>query len=215
VARAEAQGGRDVTLQVPEARLVLASQSVARRALLAAAGLQVEAYPAQVDEAAVKEAARAEGVSVAECAMMLAELKALRVSCKALDAMVIGADQILLCEGQWFDKPVDAAAAVKQLQALRGRTHELVTAVVCARAGQVVWRHTARPVLRMRRFSDAFLGAYLEAEGDAVLGSVGAYRLEALGVQLFDSIEGEHAAILGLPLLALLGFMRQHGALVG
>ena len=127
---------------------------------------------------------------------------------------MIGADQLLVCEGRWFDKPPDMVAARAQLLALRGRPHELMTAMVCWRGGQRVWQHLARPRLTMRGFSDAFLDAYLALEGEAVLGSVGAYRLEGPGVQLFDAVEGEHSAILGLPLLPLLDFLRGHGVLL-
>ena len=196
---------------IQRGRLVLASQSAARLGLLQAAGLMVEARPARVDEGAVKAAGLAEGAGAEEVALALAGLKAARV--RDADAVVIGADQMLVCEGRWFDKPPDLAAARAQLGALRGRTHELVTAVVCHRGGAEIWRHLVRPRLRMRDFSDAVLDAYLAHEGDAVLACVGAYRLEGLGVQLFDTVEGEHAAILGLPLLPLLGFLRQAGVL--
>jgi septum formation protein len=200
-------------IQAATPTLVLASQSAARASALRAAGLRFEQRPARIDEDAIKAGARAEGVAADECALALAGLKAARV--RDPDALVIGADQLLVCEGASFDKPRDRAAARAQLEALRGRRHTLVTAVICQRGGQEVWRHVARPVLQMRRFSDAFLDAYLEAEGDVVLSSVGAYRVEGPGIQLFEQIEGEHAAILGLPLLALLGFLRQHGVLTG
>lgn len=195
--------------------LILATASAARRAVLAAAGLRFTAEAAAVDEAAIKEAARAEGIPPGEAAMLLAEAKAQRIARRHPEALVIGADQLLVCEGRWFDKPPDMAAARAQLLALRGRPHELMTAMVCWRGGQRVWQHLARPRLTMRGFSDAFLDAYLALEGEAVLGSVGAYRLEGPGVQLFDAVEGEHSAILGLPLLPLLGFLRQHGVLLG
>jgi septum formation protein len=195
--------------------LILATASAARRAVLAAAGLRFGAEAAAVDEAAIKESARAEGVPPGEAAVMLAEAKAQRLGRRHPEALVIGADQLLVCEGRWFDKPPDMAAARAQLLALRGRPHELMTAMVCWRGGQRVWQHLARPRLTMREFSEEFLDAYLAAEGEAVLGSVGAYRLEGIGVQLFSAVEGEHSAILGLPLLPLLGFLRQHGVLAG
>jgi septum formation protein len=115
---------------------------------------------------------------------------------------------------RWFDKTESVAAAREQLRALRGRTHELVTAVVCRRRGERVWQHVARPRLALRDFSDAFLDAYVAAEAPHVTGSVGGYRLEGPGVQLFARVEGEQAAVLGLPLIALLGFLRQHGVLL-
>lgn len=194
--------------QAAEPALILASASPARAALLVAAGLRAEVRPARIDEAEVKRAARAEGASADETALLLAELKARRI--RVADALVIGADQLLVCDGEWFDKPADPDAARAQLRALRGRAHTLVTAVVCLRDGQRIWHHVARPRLTMRDFSERFLDAYLAAEAAHVTGSVGAYRLEGPGVQLFDRVEGEHAAILGLPLLPLLGFLRQH-----
>jgi len=199
-------------LQNPHPRLVLASASVTRRRLLEQAGLLPLVQPAAVDEATLKESARAEGLSAEEAALMLAECKAQRIT--DLDALVIGADQILTCEGRWFDKPADVEEARQHLLALRGRTHALVTAMVCQRGGRTVWHHVATPRLAMRSFSDDFLDAYLAAEGAAILSSVGAYRLEAVGVHLFDQIEGSHDAILGLPLLPLLGFLRQHGLIL-
>ncbi len=203
-------------IQRPDPPLVLASASAARRAVLAAAGLSFAAEAAAVDEAAIKESARAEGLSAAEAATVLAEAKARRVARRAGDgALVIGADQILVCGGRWFDKPADAAAARAQLLSLRGETHELATALVCWRGGERVWGHVETPRLTMRAFSDAFLDAYLKAEGEAVLSSVGAYRLEGLGAHLFAAVRGEHAAVLGLPLLPLLGFLRGHGVLLG
>ena len=199
-------------MQASAPSLVLASQSAARAALLAAAGLRFEARPARVDEAAVKQACRAEGADAAETALTLAALKARCI--RDPHALVIGADQILVCGDAWFDKPEGLDGARAQLRALRGRSHRLVTAVACLRDGREVWRHVAEPRPRMRAFSDAFLEEYLAAEGDAVLSCVGAYRLEGLGVHLFDAVEGEQAAVLGLPLLPLLGFLRQHGVLM-
>ncbi len=202
-------------IQRPDPPVILATASPARQAVLAAAGLRFAAEAAAVDEAAIKEGAQAEGIPAGEAAMLLAEAKAARIARRHPGALVIGADQMLVCEGRWFDKPPDMATARAQLLALRGRPHELMTAMVCWRGGQRIWQHLARPRLVMREFSEAFLDAYLAAEGEAVLGSVGAYRLEGPGIQLFASVEGEHSAILGLPLLPLLGFLRQHGVLIG
>jgi septum formation protein len=194
--------------------LILASASKARRAVLEGAGLRFETRITGVDEAAIKEAAQAEAISADQAALILADAKAERVARSAPDALVIGADQLLVCDGAWFDKPPDMAAARAHLQRLRGRRHELVTALVCHRGGQRIWQHVAKPRLTMRDFSEAFLEAYLAAEGEALLSSVGAYRLEGHGAQLFDRIEGDQPAILGLPLLPLLGFLRQHGVLL-
>lgn len=195
-------------------RLILASASPARRALLEAACLRFETRPAHVDEEALKRSAQAEGVPPAEAALLLAELKARRIAQRAPDALVIGADQLLVCEDRWFDKPASIEGAREQLRALRGRTHVLATAVLCQGGDKRLWHHVAQPRLTMRSFSDAFLDAYLAAEGAAVMGCVGAYRLEGAGAQLFDKVEGDQFAVLGLPLLPLLGFLRQHGVVM-
>jgi septum formation protein len=201
-------------LQTLDPPLILASASTARRAVLEAAGLRFEAIAAAVDEAAIKESARAEGYPAADAAMMLAEAKARRIAARRPEALVIGCDQMLVLEDRWFDKPESIEDARRHLEALRGKTHQLVTAVLCWRGGQRIWQHVATPRLTMRPVSDAFLDAYLALEGDQVTTTVGAYRLEGPGIHLFDKVEGEHAAILGLPLLPLLGFLRQHGALL-
>lgn len=202
-------------LQLPEPRLILASASSSRRSLLAAAGLRFSVVPAQVDEDAVKRAARTDGASAADTALALADLKAAQVAGRNPAALVIGADQILVCDGAWFDKPADPAAARAQLSTLRGKTHTLATGVVCHHGSTRLWHHLAEPRLTMRSFSDGFLAAYLAVEGESVTTTVGAYRLEGRGVHLFDRVDGDHAAILGLPLLPLLGFLRQHGVLIG
>ena len=179
--------------------------------MLHAAGIAFEARPAAIDEAEVKGAARAQGASADNTALLLAELKSLRIARLDPEAIVIGCDQLLVCEDRWFDKPVDLAEARAHLMALRGRSHVLVTSVVCQRGERLLWHHIARPSLTMRAFSDAFLDDYLALEGANVTTTVGGYRLEGLGVQLFEVITGEHAAILGLPLLPLLGFLRGQG----
>ena len=202
-------------IQAGTPRIILASASAARRAVLDGAGLRFEAVPAAVDEAAIKEGAQAEGILPAEAALMLADAKAERVARRDPEALVIGCDQLLVCEGRWFDKPPDLAAARAQLLALRGRTHDLVTAAVCHRHGGRVWQEVAVPRLTMREFSEDFLDAYLAVEGERVTASVGAYRLEGPGAQLFARVQGEHAAILGVPLLGLLAFLRRHGVLMG
>ena len=204
-----------MTLQADAPPLVLASAAAARKSLLERAGLRFATQAAHIDEAEVKRSARADGADADHTALLLAELKARRVAGRAGNALVIGCDQLLVCGERWFDKPADPAEARTHLQALRGTTHTLVTAVLCLRDGQRVWHHVARPKLTMRRFDDAFLDAYLALEGEALTTTVGAYRLEGLGVHLFDAIEGDHSAILGLPLLPLLGFLRQHGVLRG
>ena len=187
-------------------RLVLASGSATRRALMTAAGLVFDVVVPGVEEGVIKAAMRAEGEDAEAAALALADAKAAWVVDSG--AVVVGADQILVSEGEWFDKPVDMAAARAQLVRLRGREHRLVTAVTCWRGGERVWWNLACPVMRMRAFSDGFLDWYLGVEGESVLGSVGAYRVEAVGMQLFEGVEGEFSAVLGLPMLGLLGWLR-------
>lgn len=194
-------------------RIVLASASLARRAMLAQAGLLFDVEPAAVDEDAVKASLRAEGESAQAAATALAHLKAERVSTRQPDAVVIGADQILVAPERWFDKPRDRAEAAEQLRQLRGRAHELATAAVVVRGGQRLWHGVATPKLTMRAFSDDALEAHLDAMGEALTGTVGGYAIEGPGITLFSKIEGDYFAILGLPLLPLLGFLRQHGAI--
>jgi septum formation protein len=193
--------------------LILASASPTRAWLLRTAGVEVRVEPAAVDEEVVKQTFRARGRAAVECALALAEAKARRVAGRHDRAFVIGADQILVCDGLWFDKPSDLGAARAQLKALRGRAHQLATAVCVVQNGTRIWHTVKQPHLLMREFSDIFLDDYLAVEGTAVLGTVGAYRLEGRGVQLFERVEGDHFAILGLPLLELLEFLRECGQL--
>ena len=193
--------------------LILASASSSRRKLLAAAGLEVRVESALVDEGTTKCIFEADGEAAADCALALAEAKARQVAGGHRHAFVVGADQILLCGSRWFNKPTDLADARAQLQLLRGRTHELVTAACVVRETARIWHTVVSAKLTMRHFSDAFLDAYLSAEQTAILGSVGAYRLEGRGIQLFADIQGDYFGILGLPLLELLSFLRAHGAL--
>ncbi|WP_075595522.1 Maf family protein [Novacetimonas hansenii] len=201
------------SLQVESPPIVLASQSYARRSLLESAGIMVSCRPAHVDEAVIKRACRDHGHDVDTTALTLARAKAAHI--KAAGAIVIGADQMLSCNGEWFDKPADMPCAREHLMRLRGQAHVLHTAVVVLREGKEIWRHVARPRLWMRTFSEDFLDRYLRLEGDAILSCVGAYRLEGPGLHLFARIEGEHDAILGLPLLALLEFLRGYGVIRG
>jgi septum formation protein len=187
--------------------IVLASASSARRLLLERAGIAHVCEPAAIDEAAVKAAMQ--GVAVEEVALALADSKACAVATRRPGAVVIGADQILECDGRWFDKPADVAEAARHLRALRGRTHRLVSAAVAVRDGARLWRHVAEARLTMRPFSDHFLDDYLACGGPAILESVGAYRLEGPGAQLFETIDGDYFTILGLPLLPLLEFLRR------
>jgi septum formation protein len=196
------------------APLILASASATRARLLEAAGVIIRRRPANIDESAVKEALQADGIAAGDAAVALAELKAQRVAAQApYDAIVLGADQILTCEGRWFDKPVDAREARSQLQALTRRRHELWTAAVAFRNGERVWHRLATARLWMRPCSDAFIDAYLAALGPDALSSVGSYQIEGPGAQLFARIEGDHFAIQGLPLLEVLEFLRVQGVL--
>jgi septum formation protein len=192
-------------------KLVLASGSAARLALLEAAGLRVTVAPADVDEDEIKR--RFAGLSVETVAAALADAKASHAARLTPEALVIGADQILVCDGRRFDKPRSTDEARSHLVALRGREHRLVSAAVCRRGRERLWLHVASPSLAMRDFSDAFLDDYLAAEGMAAKQTVGAYRLEGLGIRLFERVEGEHGSILGLPMLPLLSFLQEAGVL--
>ncbi|MGE5145672.1 MAG: Maf family nucleotide pyrophosphatase [Candidatus Eiseniibacteriota bacterium] len=193
------------------AALILASGSAVRARLLSEAGIAFTREVAAVDEAEVKATVAGEGGTAAMAAETLAELKAQRVSRRHPDALVIGADQILECDGDWFDKPADVAAARAALKKLRGRQHLLQSSVAVVRGGERLWHHNGEAALLMRNFSDDFLDAYLAAAGEAALHSVGAYQLEGLGAQLFARVDGDYFSILGLPLLPLLDFLRNHG----
>ena len=188
--------------------IVLASSSSTRRALLRDAGVDFHADAAAIDETEVKVGYRREGRKVVDLAMALAELKALRISGRYPEALVIGADQILVCGDVWFDKPPDLDHARAQLMTLRGKTHSLVTAVVTVRGGVRLWHCLEVPQLTMRDFSSHFLDRYLNLTGEDALESVGGYRLEGMGIQLFAKIEGDYFSILGLPLLPLLDHLR-------
>lgn len=189
--------------------LVLASGSAVRARLLRDAGLVFSVRPSAVDEAAVKQDHRATGKSAADLAIALAEAKA-RADCRPGET-VLGADSVLVCGFDWFDKPADRAGARRHLQAMRGRDHQIISAAAAATTAGIAWRHVEAVTLTMRPFDDAFIDDYLDRAGDAVLSSVGAYQIEALGAHLFERIEGDYFTVLGLPLLPLLGFLRQHG----
>jgi septum formation protein len=196
------------------APLILASASTSRASILAAAGVPVDQRPAAIDEAEVKDGLRADGIAPGDAALALAELKAQRIAGQAPGGLVLGADQILTCEGTWFDKARDLAEARAQLAALAGRRHELWTAAVMIRDGARLWHEIAQTRLWLRPCSDAFLDAYLEAVGEAALSAVGAYHVEGLGAQLFARVEGDRFAIQGLPLFGLLECLRVQGVLL-
>lgn len=192
--------------------VILASKSTARRAVLQGAGVPFEAVSPGVDEDAVKTALLGAGANPRAIAEALAEAKALAVS-RTRAGLVVGADQTLELACGLYDKVATLGAATERLKLLRGRAHQLHSAVTAAIDGEIVWRETATAELTMRDFSDDFLASYLAAEGEAALGSVGCYRLEGQGAQLFARIEGDYFAILGLPLLGLLELLRQRGVL--
>lgn len=193
--------------------VILASGSATRQRLLRAAGVPFTVDVASIDEAGVIESLTAERASARDVADLLAELKALKVSARHPQAFVIGADQVLSLGSEMFQKPGTRAGAREQLKRLRGRTHVLSSALCIAREGAVIWRTVAEARLTMRDFSDAFLDKYLADAGEEILGSVGAYHVEGLGIQLFSRIEGDTFTILGLPLVPLIDFLRLHGML--
>jgi septum formation protein len=193
-------------------RLALASTSRIRGELLSKAGLAFTAMHPEVDENALKKSLKA--ASPGDLAQSLAAAKAVSVANRMPEALVIGADQVLNLAGKAFDKPGSRDEARRHLLELRGRPHVLETAICCASAGKILWDHLGRATLTMRAFSENFLDDYLDHMGSDITTSVGAYKLEGLGVQLFDSIEGDYFTILGLPLLPLLDFLRRQGALV-
>jgi septum formation protein len=189
--------------------LVLASKSAVRYAVLREAGIPVEVAPADIDERAIEQqAALADPAAVAG---LLAHEKARAVAAARPGRLVLGADQTLALGTLRFSKAADRTAARAQLEALRGRTHELHSAIALVRGSALLFEHCEVARLTMRAFSDAFLDAYLDAMGAAVTTSVGGYQLEKTGIQLFERVEGDHFVILGLPLLALLQYLRQAG----
>jgi septum formation protein len=191
--------------------LILASQSQVRQTLLANAGLSFEAKPAAIDERAIQKNSGL--VAAGEIAAHLAREKARFVSLQSPGRYVIGADQMLACEGRLFNKPAGRAGAIEHLRALSGRTHELHAAIAIVRDGEPLFEDVSVARLTMRKLSEDAIAAYLDATGDAVAASVGAYQLEGLGVHLFSRIEGDHFTILGLPLLPLLAFLRSRDLL--
>jgi septum formation protein len=186
--------------------LILASQSRARQTLLANAGIDFEAIPADIDERAVQQGS---GLSApVDIAALLAGEKALAVSVRLPGRFVVGADQTLALGEQLFSKPAGRAHAAEQLRALAGRSHDLHSAVAVARNGKILFSDVSAAQMTMRQLTGADIRAYLDHAGEAVTSSVGAYQLEGLGVHLFERIEGDHFTILGLPLLPLLAFLR-------
>ncbi|MDI6652131.1 Maf family protein [Gluconobacter japonicus] len=195
--------------------LFLASGSLARRVLLEESGLTLHLRPVDVNEEDLRKTCEAEGKSLGQTAIILADAKALKAADAGLETdFIIAADQILDLDGTAFAKPKTLEEAKHHLRALRGRTHRLQTAVVLYRGMQKIWENLAVPELTMREFSEVFLETYLEQEGEALLGCVGAYRLEGPGVQLFSRIVGDHDAVLGLQRLPLLQALRAQNVIL-
>ena len=194
-------------------KIILASGSSIRRKMMEDAGLAFDVVVKPVDEAAIKESMLAEGAPLRDIADALAEAKAMRVS-RVQEGLVIGADQIMVMDGELFDKPTSVEDARARLKLMRGKTHSLIGAVVVCEGGRPVWRHMAKSKLTMRDFSDEFLEDYIIREGELLTKSVGAYRFEGLGAQLFNEVEGNFFSILGLSLLPLLDYLRVRGAIL-
>ena len=205
-------------LGLPNAKIVLASASVARQNILRSAGIDFDILPVAIDEAHVRAGAFADDMTPEDIAVLLASLKAeaasqriFSTSKQSSTAYVIGADQILVCEGQIINKPATTLAAKDQLLWLTGKPHKLFSAIVLLRNGQRIWHHLAESALTMRQFDAVFADSYIQYIGDAALRSPGAYQIESVGTSLFSEIDGEYFDILGLPLLPLLGILREHG----
>lgn len=194
--------------------VILASGSESRRHLLANAGVAATNIKPNVDEDSAKAAFRADGMRVSDQAMRLAELKAIKVS-RNHEGLVIGGDQMLNLDGEPMDKPADMQEAANHLRRFSGKVHRLETAIVIAENGEPVWRHLSTPKLTVRALNEDFVARYLEESGPGILSTVGAYKLEGLGAQLFSRIEGDYFSILGLPLLPLLDYLRVRGVIPG
>ncbi len=196
-------------------KIILASSSQFRKAILMNAGLDIEIVPAGIDERAVEAPLQDSGASAEDVALILAEAKALEVSERKPGALVLGCDQTMSLGDEVFHKPADMEAARRHLLKLSGKTHHLNSAAVLARNGEVLWRHVGTASLTMRPLDPAFIGRHLARVGPKALLSVGAYQIEGEGIQLFDRIEGDYFTIVGVPLLATLAELRRLGAIDG
>jgi len=197
---------------MPEPILVLASRSQARRAMLEAAGVAIETLSPNVDENALKEGLKAEGVTARNLADALAQAKAVRLSGRLGPALVLGGDQVLALEdGTMLDKPSDQEEAKAHLRMLSGKKHKLFSAAVIAEHGSPTWRHIDIATLTVRPLSEGFIDDYVESEWDHIRHCVGCYEIERRGAQLFSDIKGSQSTIMGLPLLHLLDFLRIRG----
>lgn len=200
--------------EVFQPTIVLASTSASRQKLLDGAGIQHSVAPSKVDEEEVKQSMRAAGRTSIELAEALAELKATTISRKQPGKLVLGADQILDCDGKTFDKACNSSRAAEQLRFLRGKSHQLISYAVIVQDSVRVWSAVDKARVTIRSdLSDQFIDNYITRCGPDILSTVGVYKAESLGVQLFSKIEGSHYTILGLPLLSLLGYLRETGIL--
>ena len=197
-------------MQGRDQRIILASQSAARKALLTNAGIQFDIIPADIDEAAIITAFNAKNASAAEIALELSERKAREVSKNNPDAIVIGCDQVLVLEGEIFSKAKDEDDARNKLLKLRGKTHHLISAVSIAKAQTTLWQHDDSAVLTMFDFDEDFLDNYVRVAGKALTRAVGAYEIEGAGAWLFSEVRGDYFTILGLPLLPLLAYLHDY-----
>lgn len=195
--------------------IALASRSATRRAMLAAAGVPHEAISVAVDEEAIRAAMLAGGAPPRDIADALAEAKARKGAAKHPDAFVIGADQVLACDGRILSKPATPGEALDQLRFLSGREHRLVSAAVVYQGAEPQWRHVDVARLTMRRLSESYMQGYVTRNWEDIRHSVGGYQIEAEGVRLFETVRGSHFTILGMPLVELLGYLTQRGAIEG
>ena len=196
-------------------RIVLASGSPFRKAMLEAAGVDIDVVPAKLDERTVEKTLEGTGASPEDVAQVLAEAKALDVSERSPGRLVLGCDQTLSLDDELFHKPADMEGARRHLLKLSGKTHQLNSAAVLARNGEALWRDVGIARLTMRKLEPAFIGRHLARVGPMALNSVGAYQIEGEGVQLFEKIDGDYFTIVGLPLLAVLRELRAMGAIDG
>ncbi|XDZ65615.1 nucleoside triphosphate pyrophosphatase [Alphaproteobacteria bacterium LSUCC0684] len=199
-------------LALPATPIILATASPTRQAMLRDAGLSFISLSAAVDEESLRKAAHADGMTAADAATLIAEMKARQIARQHPEAFVIGADQLLECEGIWYAKPTDRKGAKETLRNLSGRTHHLVTAAVVFKEDQRLWHQVESPAISMRRLTEGFISSYLDAIGpEMITATPGVYQIETLGAHLLSRIEGSPYAVLGLPLLPLLAFLREHG----
>lgn len=193
--------------------LILASASEIRAQLLRNAGLSIETHPARIDEDMIRRSLQSEGASPRDVADALAEMKAQKISFKAPETMVLGADQVLALKDKIFSKPENEAEAIKQLEQLSGQIHRLLSAVVIYQNGKPLWRHIGEVRLHMHPLSTPFIKDYVARNWDSIRWSVGGYKLEEEGVRLFSKIEGDYFSVLGLPLIEFLNWLRVRGDL--